>query len=297
VADAGFFVDAVRPITQMRLRWDSAFEFKDPDRGEFFWAKENLGKVVQQVPNAGGRPNVPGKGPGFVAKKVDFEELKLYTEGATGTVGAFVEVPYREVSATPGAAADPAVSVSSQSNFADITAGTKTLLLDCELVQIGLQFKTYIPVGSTAKGFSTGHVSLEPALLFNLKIGPATYLQAETAYWIPIGGDQIYQSNVWHSHLSLNHICWQPCHDLQIIGTAELNEWTFYGGAYTIPDFGSTVGGTVFGHSATTSMLSVGPGIRGVVCDKFDLGVGSAFAVTGTRMAREMIRADLRIRF
>jgi hypothetical protein len=44
-------------------------------------------------------------------------------------------------------------------------------------------------------------------------------------------------------------------------------------------------------------MFSAGPGIRFVVCDKIDLGVGSAFSLTGDHWAEELVRAEFRWRF
>jgi hypothetical protein len=291
VADSAFFVDAARPITQMRIRWDSAFDLKNPDRAEYFWARE-FTNPTQQIANCG-RPNVPGKGPPCIARKVDYEELTLYNEASTGRIGAFVEIPYREVDASGGIVnTDPCCR---QSQFADMNVGSKTLLLDCELIQISFQFKTFIPIGSSGKGMGTSHVSLEPALLFNLKLSNATYLQAESAYWIPIGGDQIYQANIWHNHFSLNHILCCPCKDLQLIGTAELNEWHVYGGAYTVDAYMS--GTNFLANGGTTTILSGGPGLRGIVCDRYDVGVGSAFAFTGSRWAKDLVRAEFRWRF
>jgi hypothetical protein len=303
VADSAFFVDAARPITQARLRWDSAFDFRNPDRAEYFWAKMNAGSPPQQIASCRG-PGNQGNGPNCLAKKVDYEDLAYYNEAATGRLGAFIEVPYREVDPTAGIASDPANPCCSKSGFADLIVGTKTLIWDCELMQFSFQFKTFIPTASPANGFGTGHVSLEPAFLLNLKISETTYLQAMSAYWIPIGGDPVFQANIWHNHFSLNHILWNPCHDLALIGTAELNEWTVYGGAYTVTDYGSAVPApntktsNVFANSASTSgMCSAGPGLRLIICEKYDLGVGSAFAFTGSRFASEMVRAEFRMRF
>src|SRR5262249_20920339 len=110
-----------------------------------------------------------------------------------------------------------------------------------------------------------------------------------------------YQSNVFHAHMSLNHLLWTIMPGVQLIGTAELNEWSFLQGAYTSPDFlmpdprNGTL--TPVSVSATATMLSVGPGIRLVVCDKIDFGVGTAFALTGDHLAEETIRAEFRWRF
>jgi hypothetical protein len=295
VADAAFFTDAARPITQQRLRWDSAFDIKNPDRAEYILARENT-KGIQQIASCRGNGG-PGRGIPCALHSIDLEELSLYTEGATGRFGVFASIPYREVEVNLSPFENPNnCPCKSQSGFADMTAGTKTLLLDCELMQMSLQLTTFIPIGQSSKGFGTNHVSLEPALLFALKLTPTSYLQSEVAYWIPIGGDQVYQANVFHAHLSLNHILCCMDRKFQLIGTAELNEWTVFGGGYTT-DSGDAVNKLYFGVSGSTSIASIGPGIRAVICDKIDVGVGTAFALTGQRWAEETIRAELRWRY
>jgi hypothetical protein len=279
-ADAAFFVDAPRPVTQMRLRWDSDFSIQRPDRAEFFIPRENVN-------------NNGGKGPRGIARTIDIEELSLYTETATGAFGFFVEVPYREVDFDTSGISNP---IPEGSGFSDLNIGTKSLLLDCELLQIAFQFKTFIPTGDLTKGLGTGHVSLEPALLFALKLTPDMYLQAETAYWIPIGGDNLYQGNVFHAHLSLNRILCRILPDVLLIGTAEINEWSVINGNFTETDFLNAAGQAI-AVRAVASMVSMGPGVRLVICDKIDFGVGSAFAVTGERWAQEQVRAEFRWRF
>jgi hypothetical protein len=44
-------------------------------------------------------------------------------------------------------------------------------------------------------------------------------------------------------------------------------------------------------------MASAGPGVRLFICDKIDLGVGTAFAFTTDHWAKELIRAEFRWRF
>ncbi len=293
VADAGFFLDAARPITQTRIRVDAARDLRNPDRAEYIWARVNPADCNLSIPSC--RPVPPaGKGPNFLANRVDFDELSLYTEAATGRASFFIEVPYRHIEAdvSPICAPD---AVCNESGFADMNVGTKSLLCDCELMQLTFQFKTFIPTGAFRKGLGTGHVSLEPALLFNVNLGGTTYLQGMSAYWIPIAGDDVYQANIWHNHFSLNHILWGPTKRLQVIGTLEFNEWTIYGGAYTVTNF--AVGNTIFGNSASTTIASAGPGLRFVFCDRVDFGVGSAFAFTGSRWFDDTIRAELRWRY
>src|SRR5262249_18842724 len=79
VADTAFFLDAARPVTQMRLRYGHDFGFKNPDRAEFFQARART-NPNQLEPGGPCALHGFGKGPGCIASEVDFEELTLYME-------------------------------------------------------------------------------------------------------------------------------------------------------------------------------------------------------------------------
>jgi hypothetical protein len=287
IADSAFFTDAPRPITQMRLRWDSGWNFRFPDRAEYFWAAERSrskapAPVVVPDPH---NPRVAApKGPKAV-NDIDYRQFSLYTEVALNRFGIFFEVPYRRVESEP--------TLVDFSGFADLITGTKSLLVDCPLAQLALQFKVFIPSGQPSKGLGTGHVSLEPSLLLGLRLAPETYLQTQFAYWIPIGGDQVYAGDVFHYHLSLNQTLWRPTGGLQLVGVIEGNGWAVLDGAYTqILDNGTLQTNRARGH-----IFSAGPGLRLFICDRYDLGVGSSFAFGSTRWAQSLVRAELRWRF
>ena len=267
-ANSAFFADQVRPQTQMRLRWDAMRNGLFRDRAEFIHARAD------------------GRGKGPRTRPVTFfdnDEFSYYMEGATQRFGLFVEMPYRSI--------DPEFTPV-ESGFADMSVGTKSLLLDCELMQVTFQFTTFIPIGQASKGLGTGHVSLEPSILSALKLGPDTYFQCQVAYRIPIGGDPDYAGDVFHYHFSLNHVLWRPLTGVQIIGTAELSGWSILDGQYTQP-----VGTGGVPVDARGNLLGTGPGVRLVICDKIDFGVGALFAVTQDKLAEQFYRAEFRWRF
>jgi hypothetical protein len=169
---------------------------------------------------------------------------------------------------------------------------TKSLLLDCDLMQITFQFRTFVPTGNFPKGLGTGHVSLEPSLLTAIKLTPTSYFQGQLSYWFPIGGDTAFQGNVFHYHMSYNRLLWACGHNIQLIGTAELSGWEFLNGSYTDP-----VTGLALRARDVGTVVSAGPGVRLSICNIIDFGVGSAFALTGDRLAAELIRAEFRWRF
>lgn len=270
VANASLFAEGARPITQTEVRWNASRGGIFPDRSEYIIAR------------ADGR----GKGPmplaRFSGAQYDLDELVLITETAKDKLSVIVEMPYRAISPD---------SYIHGSGFGDMALGTKTLLFDCEMLQVSMQLKTYIPIGNTLKGVGNGHVSIEPSLLFALKLGRDTYFQGQISEWIPIGGDPIYAGSVLHSHFSLNHVLHRFGPEIPFVGTMEMNTFSFQDGAYTDPINGA------FQKSSGTTYVSMGPGMRLFFCDKLDIGFGSAIALTGDHFSREYYRTSLRLRF
>lgn len=271
-ANAAFFVDAARPVTQMRLRYDAGFNMVLPDRAEFFWPRQGQG----------------GKGPQLVETKLDYDELTLYMEGAAGRIGIFVETPYRSITAeTNGHFA----------GFGDIQIGTKSLLLDCELLQVSFQFKTFIPSGNFLKGLGTGHVSLEPSLLWAIKLTPSSYTQGQLSEWIPLGGDADYAGAIMHYHFSYNHVLHRGPYDTQLIGTLECNGWFFQDGAFSDPNILDGNGNPIPQPASGVTYLTAGAGLRCVICDRLDLGVGATFSVNDPNWTTHLYRTEFRWRF
>jgi hypothetical protein len=275
LADAAFFVESARPQTQQWLGWDSGRNLTAPDASEFFWARAD-GKGRGPIPGSHANPS------GLLGeRRVNYNDLFMYTEAALGNIGTFVYVPYRSLDGE---------LVGHAAGFSDVQVGTKTLLFDCELLQIAFEFRTYIPSGDPGKGLGTGHVSLEPSLIVGVKVAPETYFQGQLAEWIPLGGDPDYEGAILHYHMSLNQVLWHILPDVPLIGTAEFNGYSFQTGQFTDPVLGET-------RLTGTTYASIGPGLRLFVCDKIDFGVGMAFAVTDHHFAEELFRSEFRWRY
>jgi hypothetical protein len=270
-ANAAFFVDSARPVTQMRFRWDAGLDMTEVDRSEFFWARAD----------GGGRGPKPPKG--FLGEaSLRYNDLDIYTETLiVPKLSLFFEMPYRNI--------DPQVD-NHAANFGDLNIGTKTLLLDCDLLQITFQFRTFIPTGNFTHGIGTGHVSLEPSLLATLKLTPDTFLQTQLSEWIPLGGDVTYQGAVLHYHVAVDQVLWRILPDVPLIGTAEFNGYSFQDGAFTDPVLGP------FQKSSGGAWLSAGPGLRLDVCKKIDFGVAAAFGI-GHHGPEQLYRTEFRWRF
>ncbi len=270
IADASFFTESARPVTQQRFRWDAGLNVVFPDRAEYFWARDD---------GAGdGPPPIP---PWLGERSVTYHDLSLYTETAVERFSFFVEVPYRSVFPLD----DPHAA-----GFGDMNLGTKSLVFDCELLQITLMFRTYIPVGNPLRGVGNGHMSLEPSIVFGLKLSPISYLQAQVAEWIPLGGDPEYQGSLLNFKFSYNRVLFTPLPNVPVIGTLEMMGWSFQAGAYTDPVLGTQ-------QANGDTYISMGPGLRTVICDKVDFGVGVAVSLTEDHFAEQLIRSEFRYRY
>jgi hypothetical protein len=277
LADTAFFQDAPRPITQLRLRYEHGWDMTFPDKSEFFWA----------------RSDGSGKGPRPFRQiigdnELSYRRLVMVNEVAAAMGSVAIETPYEQVSPE---------NFHGVSGFGDLAIKAKALLLDCELMQFATEFNTFIPIGNFTRGLGTGHVSLEPAGLLAVKVTEETYLQAELAYRIPIGGDQAFQGPVLHYHLALNQTLWRCGHDLQLLGTAELNGWEFCGGGFTAGLIGAPNGVQQVGVGSQGDVVTAGPGVRFVICDKIDIGASFAFGLTRGSVADDFLQVEFRWRF
>lgn len=270
IADSAFFTTAVRPISQLRVRWNGGFNVIQPDRAEFFW------------PRADGVGQGPLPGPGtLAASRLRYQEARFYLETAIDSISIFVEAPYRS---------QDAVGADARSGFGDVAAGFKTLLYDVELLQIAGQLRVETPTGNGRKGLGVEHPSLEPSLLCGVRIAPQTYLQLQVSEWIPIDGDEVYAGAILHYHASLNHTLARVLPDMPLIGTAEFSGYTFQDGAYTDP-----VLGTVSANN--TTFLYAGGGLRLFFSRAVDLGFAVRTSLTSEHLEGTLYRAEFRWRF
>lgn len=267
VANSAFFVDHARPQSQMRIRYDLGMNMIMPDRNEWFWAR--IGR----------------KGPRNREETLNYHDTSLYIETGSGAFSAIIEGPFYRVLETDNNGFD--------AGWGDMVVGTKSMFVDCELMQLTFQFKTWIPIGSSSKGFGTGHVSLEPSLLGAIKMTPKTYFEFQLSEWIPIAGDNDWAGDVFHYHMSFNHL-WCQKKALQLTTSWEYFGYAFQDGAYTNP---ASFGLPADGKSSREAYHYMGPGIRLTICDNYDIGFGAAFSLTDDHFADQLYRFEARMRY
>ncbi|MEI7855684.1 MAG: hypothetical protein WCJ06_18410 [Planctomycetota bacterium] len=303
LADSAFYSDSIRPISQQKLRLDIGRNLVNPTRNAYMFA-----------PN----PIFP-----YPVNSLNYNDVYLSTEIATGGFSILSDISYRTLSINPSEGGGA---------FGDMMIGTKSLLFDTELIQIAMEFKTFLPTGNFTSGYGTGHVSLEPSLLACLKLKEKTYLQGQISEWIPLGSTTPpvgTAGSLLHAHLSLNHVLHEVNPDIPIIGTLEYTGYYFQAGGNqdvsSIPTGGSTTSSSAtpttnnfygssssgssssssgsapalpFSNSSGVSYQYIGPGLRMFMGSHYDMGVGAQFALSGdNRFAEQLYRVEFRLRY
>ena len=162
-AYASFFADYARPRTVTRLRYDNLEDMTRPDRNQF-WINQ-----VKPVPTGRTTTN----------PFVRLQELYIYQEAAGAHGSFFVEYPYRQINQS---------YAPTQAGFGDVNFGIKSLLFDCEMLQIAFQLRTFMPSGNFMNNLGNGQFAIDPSILTSLKLGPTTYFQGQFGNWTPVGG-------------------------------------------------------------------------------------------------------------
>jgi hypothetical protein len=271
-ANASLFADYARPRTVTRLRYDNLEAMTRPDRNQFF-----ISGVVPTRSNSRTITN-------FRAR---LQQFYVYQEAAGARGSFFIEYPYRQINQS---------WAPTQAGFGDLNFGIKSLLFDCEMLQVTFQFRTYTPTGNAMLNLGTGHFSLDPSILTSLKLGPSTYFQGQFGNWIPLLGNNSLAGGVFYSLLSLNQVLWYPTPDSPLIGTLEMDAWSFQNGGYTsalAPGMKSVYvekGGGV-------SYFNIGPGLRQSICNRVDVGGALTWATSTQHWAQPWFRFEARFLF
>jgi hypothetical protein len=258
VALATFEIDASQPFSNVRARYDAAYGLDTPDRAEWFWAKS-------------------GKGPVSGGERVNYQDLRFYSEVGGKSFSAIVDLPLRSL--------DPEIN-GNTTGFGDMVAGTKTVMVDGRYWQITQVFRTYINTGSVKKGLGTGHVALEPGVLARYKWTDDTYIHGELKYLFPVGADPKFAGQVLRYGIGLTQLCYDT-DTFALIHSAELSFMTFEDGQKT------TVAGTrdVDGETVGTGLY----GLRCVLGPAGDLGLFEVGAAGGVGMGTNWIEGLLRL--
>ncbi len=273
--DVGFFTECVRPVSQQRIQFTSYRHMTNYDRNSYKIAAFPLGPISQINYT--------------ISPYLTMNEASLYTEIAAGNVGLTFEVPYVGTTVDQGYGG---------AGFGNMTVGTKTTMVDTELLQLGSAIKTNLPVGLSLKGLGNGLVSMEMMGLFGLKISETCYLQGNLSGWVPFGGVVPFPGTMFITRFSLNKQVWEANPVIPLFLNLEYSAYYFTSGNYTPYQLG-TPGPQNAMASSGQSYQQLGPGIRLFMTDKLDVGFGTQFSLNPSMgsWGDQQYRVDFRFRY
>jgi hypothetical protein len=261
---APFQIDTTQPLNNYRVRFDFAYDHTFPDRAEYFWAK------------------IAGRGPKEKEQSVDYQDIRFLFELGGPKFSAATEIPIRIL--------DP-IGNANTAGLGDLNLTTKLVLVDGTSWQITQMFRTYFNTGLAARGLGTGHISLEPGVLFRYRWNDKTYLHSDLKFWFPIGGDPEYSGPVLGYGFGVSHLLFDT-DTFAVIPVLELVNWTVLDGKKTTPDSGTL---SVDGDQ----ICNIHPGLR-VVWDTggdlglVEFGIAGGLSPTKQHWYDSLLRVDLR---
>ncbi|MCE9533234.1 MAG: transporter [Planctomycetes bacterium] len=274
-ADDGFstldstvgYIDSALPRTQLRLRYDAAYDSNRPTRAEYFYAKP--------------RPNGPGAT--FTERSIDYQEINAYGEAlVSARASLFAEVPVRFL--------NPEFN-DNFSGLSDVSFGGKYAFVKESDFVASLQVRMTAPTGAASQDLGTRHFSIEPGLLGWYRFADRWTLESELRYWVPIGGTNfagdIIRYGLGISHNLYTDDCWQ------VAPVAEFVGWTVLGGresVFTGPLNSPNV------SAAGDTIVNMKVGLR-TSYQTNDFYVGYGRVLTGERWYADVLRLEFRKRF
>lgn len=272
----GGYIDSAIVGTQFRLRFDAAYNNPMPDRVEFFYAQCGI---------------LGGPGPPAIETSVDYQEITPYLEYAFNCrFSVFIETPFRAI--------NPEVNANA-SGFSDLNVGFKYAFIACRDEYLTAQLRIYTPTGDPALGLGTGHVSIEPSILYFRRFNECWTLQAELRDWIPISdsvgpGGEPFAGNVLRYGAGLGYDLWSCCDGCtskRLTPVAELVGWTILDGFGT----DGNLGGVAVDQAGVT-IVNAKFGARYTVNEhSFYAGYGTA--LTGEAWYEDVFRIEYRQAF
>jgi hypothetical protein len=330
LAAPGGYLDNPIPKTMVRLRYDAGFDMDRPDRAEFFYGQWKELSFHPHGINGGGAYFDPkARGPEQLPRRLDFQDISSYAEWAVNRrLSLFVDVPVRFLH-IEGELEDPdhermpngrffpeprAENTEAPKNFpgglSDVTAGFKFALIADPDRYLTFQLRAYTNTGNVNLGLGTGHVSLEPGLLYYQRLTDKLVFQGQFSDWIPIdGGKSVidgtnFAGNVLIYGLGLGYDVYTNG-NLRITPITEFMGWTVLNGLESIagdisatPPPGIALPKTHGVEDASgTTIVNAKIGVRTYFGSGHDIYVGWGHSLTGERWYRDIARVEYRYSF
>jgi len=290
-ANASFFSDYARPRTVTRIRYDNLEAMTRPDRNQFWINQVMLNDFALRKAKKWMKAGT------FTNPRARLQEVSIYQEAAGERGSFFVEYPYRQINSNW----EP-----TQAGFGDVNFGIKSLLFDCEMLQITFQMRTYMPSGNFKNNLGTGQFVVDPSILTSLKLSPTTYFQGQFGNWVPVGGpggNSQLAGGIFYWLMSVNQVLCYATPDSPLIATLEMDGWSFENGDYThfIPRGQKSASGLGKGglveDGGGVSYFNIGPGLRQSICNRLDFGGAITWATDTAHWAQPWFRFEVRFLF
>jgi hypothetical protein len=307
------YVDDAVVGSQVRIRFDAAFDDSVPDRAEFFYPQCSCTNVA----GAPG-PNFPG-----ASKDVNFQQAYLQAEYAPlRRFSVFGELPVRWIEPQPGSflagsfnpntTPPETPSTSTRWGLSDIQAGTKWAIVADWNQYLTLQLRAYFPSGNGSQGLGTDHYSFEPSLLYYRKLSDRWTIESQIGDWHPIGGSKgellgtqtlsDFAGDVFFYGIGPSYLLVKTTH-VQFAPVVEVFGWHVVGGLETPPNpfppntICTTAGGGCSADAGGTDILNIKFGGRVMfgAGDSFYLGYGRA--LTNAAWYEDIVRVEYRRTF
>jgi hypothetical protein len=294
------YVDDALVASQIRFRFDAGFHDNAPDRAEFFYAQY---------------AGLDGPGPNSVVADLNFQQLYLRGEYAPSKrFSFFTELPVRWIQPQLSVASvTPASTFGNQAGLSDIATGFKLAAVASPRQYLTFQFQTHFASGSASSGLGTGHYTVEPALLYFLKLSDKVTLEAETGDTHPIGGSscrnpcqstnltgpesQGFAGDVFFYGVGPSYAAYRGEH-LRIAPVIELVGWRVLSGLETTCLSGALdCADQVAVSAGGTNIVNLKAGARAMVGDHHSFYVGYGHQLTHEFWYKEILRAEYRYTF
>jgi hypothetical protein len=266
VATAPFEIDVSQPLGNFRFRTDAVYNLTKPDRSEYFWA-------------------MPGRGP-VLEESVDYQEFRFLMETGSPSFSLGTEVPIRML--------NPEIN-GNTAGVGDIQLIQKAVLLSGRRWQMTQLTRTTFNNGNARKGLGTGHVSIEPGMLFRYQYSELTFLHSELKLTFPIAGDPAYSGQALKWGIGISTVYYET-DTVALIPTLEFTNIWLLDGQYT--PFPAGVPTDVDGDG----IFNLAPGLR-IACDTggdlgvVEMGFSSVMAIGSNGWYDALLRLDLRFVF
>jgi hypothetical protein len=296
------YIDNPIVESQIRIRFDDAFDDEFPDRAEFFYAKCACYRGLQSLNPPAFDPNAPGPGPG-VPNSINFQQLYMNVEYAPHRrFSAFVEVPIRWLQPQGFQSIPPFPAFSNQSGLGDVTAGLKFAAVATEGTYLTFQFKSYFPSGDASKGLGTNHYSVEPSLLLYHRLSSRFTLEGQLGDWHPIGGSagvpitasEGFAGDIFFYGIGPSYKLYSG-NRVQIAPVVELFGWHVLSGFQTQPVTGTTDGAA--SEVGGMNIVNLKFGVRTSIGFHNSFYVGFGQALTHDDWYKHIVRLEYRYSF